>query len=542
MPTQLHTEPGATSSDAQKRTQAMAKPSTFQNEASRERPALTKIVATVGPASDSRAMIERLIDAGVSVFRLNFSHGTTDEHKKRLDTIRAAATAKGVCIGVLGDLPGPKIRVGTVPDIDEGGGIDLTVGQNVLLDRTITAAEVREETVDDRCELVPALPLTYGDLVDEVQPGQRVLINDGAIRMLCVGAEPGGHAVRCVVTVGGKVTTRKGINLPETDMQVPALTDRDRELVKWAVQHELDYLALSFVRSGKEIEELRDLIVAQAPNHEPIPIIAKIEKPQALARIDEIAEVTDAIMVARGDLGVEMDIPEVPVAQKRIIKAANYWGKPCIVATQMLETMIDSAIPTRAEASDVANAIFDRAGAVMLSGETAVGKHPALVVETMTRIARAAEASLAKAEGKASPPERLKQTRYRTAALAHGAWHLAEDLDAKAIVCWSQLGGTARYLSQNDFDIPIIAWSSDPAATRRMALLRGVRPVLAQPPKSGRLADWTDMVEAHLLEQHWASAGDQVLLVAGRPLGVARVVNSISVLEVGDPTGGYRDH
>lgn len=507
-----------------------------------EQPALTKIVATIGPASESQAMLERLIDAGASVFRLNFSHGTTDEHKARLDTIRKAASAKGVCVGVFGDLPGPKIRVGTVPDVDEGGGIDLIPGQNVLLDKTIDTAELREERDGDHCEIVPALPLTYADLVHEVQPGQRVLINDGAIRMLAVGAEPDGNAVRCVVTVGGKVTTRKGINLPETDMKVPALTERDRELVKWAVAHELDYLALSFVRSAKEIEELRDLIVAEAPAREPIPIIAKIEKPQALACIDEIAEVSDAIMVARGDLGVEMDIPEVPPAQKRIIEAAGDWGKPCIVATQMLETMIDSTIPTRAEASDVANAIFDRAGAVMLSGETAVGKHPALVVETMSRIARATECALARSESKASPPQRLKQTRYRTAALAHGAWHLAEDLDAKAIVCWSQLGGTARYLSQNGFDIPILAWSCDAAATQRMALLRGVWPVLQQPPVGGRLADWTDVVESYLLEHRWAEAGDQVLLVAGRPLGVARVVNSISVLEVGDPSGGYRDH
>lgn len=507
-----------------------------------ELPALTKIVATIGPASESQAMLERLIDAGASVFRLNFSHGTTDEHKARLETIRRAAAAKGVCVGVLGDLPGPKIRVGTVPDIAEGGGIDLHAGQHVLLDRSIGVAEIREEPDGDRCEIVPALPLSYGELVDEVQPGQRVLINDGAIRMLAVGAEPDGNALRCVVTMGGKVTTRKGINLPETDMRVPALTERDRELVKWAVAHELDYLALSFVRSAKEIETLRDLIVAEAPDREPIPIIAKIEKPQALACIDEIAEVSDAIMVARGDLGVEMDIPEVPPAQKRIIKAANDWGKPCIVATQMLETMIESSIPTRAEASDVSNAIFDRAGAVMLSGETAVGKHPALVVEMMSRIARATECALAKAEGKASPPLRLKQTRYRTAALAHGAWHLAEDLHARAIVCWSQLGGTARYLSQNDFDIPILAWSSDPAATRRMALLRGVWPVLEQPPESGRLAEWTDTVEDYLLEHCWAEAGDQVLLVAGRPLGVSRVVNSLSVLEVGDPSGGYRDH
>jgi len=465
-------------------------------------------------------MLERLIDAGASIFRLNFSHGTTEEHGCRLKAIRAAAQAKGVCIGVLGDLPGPKIRVGKVPDLDGSGGIDLYAGQHVLLDRSISAAEIRDETVEDHCERVPVLPLTYGDLVDEVEPGQRVLINDGAVRMLAVGVEPGGSAVRCVVTLGGIVTTRKGINLPETDLKVPALTERDRELVKWGVANGVDYFALSFVRSGKEIEELRDLIIAEAPAHEPVPIVAKIEKPQALSCIDEIAEVSDAIMVARGDLGVEMDIPEVPPAQKRIIKAAGHWGKPCIVATQMLETMIDSAIPTRAEASDVANAIFDRAGAVMLSGETAVGKHPALVVETMARIARATEDALASSDRAASPPQRLKQTRYRTAALAHGAWHMVRDLDAKAIVCWSQLGGTARYLSQNDFDIPIIAWSSDPGATRRMALLRGVRPVLAEPPESGRLADWTDMVETHLLSQHWARAGDQVLLVAREHLNL----------------------
>jgi len=510
-----------------------------------EPPVLTKIVATIGPASEDEATLRRLILAGASIFRLNFSHGTPDEHADRLRTIRRVSSELRTCVGVLGDLPGPKIRVGAVPDISpddsSGGGgargILLTVGQEVLLSR-----DAHEAGLADGPGSTAVLPMTYGDLVDEVQPGQRVLINDGAIRMLAIGREPDANAMRCCVTGGGRVTSGKGINLPETDVRAPALTDRDRELAGWAVEHEVDYLALSFVRSAGEIEELRDLLASGGGGGTSMPIIAKIEKPQALRAIEEIAQAADGIMVARGDLGVEMDIPEVPPAQKRIIRAAGRWGKPCIVATQMLETMIDSAIPTRAEASDVANAIFDRAGAVMLSGETAVGRHPTLVVDTMTRIARAAEASDDAGHDEPSPPARAKQTRYRTAALAHGAWHLARDLGVRAIACWSQHGGTARYLSQNNFATPIIAWSSDPATTRRMALLRGVYPVLADPPPNGRLADWTDMVEEHLVGHGWAAEGDQVVLIAGRPLGTPKAVNSLSVLEIGDPGGGYRTH
>jgi pyruvate kinase len=245
-------------------------------------------------------------------------------------------------------------------------------------------------------------------------------------------------------------------------------------------------------------------------------------------------------MVARGDLGVEMDIAHVPVAQKRIVGVCADYGKPCIVATQMLETMIESPIPTRAEASDVANAVFDGADAVMLSAETAMGKHPDLVVETMRRIIAAAEARALEDAPRASPPEHLVRTRYPTAALAHGAWHIVRDIGARLVVCWSQSGGTARYLSQNDFPVPVVAYSSSPVATRRMALLRNVTPVYAAAPE--RLGEFTDLAERDMLERGWIREGEPMVLLAGKPLGQVKATNSIAMLFVGDPDGGYRSH
>jgi pyruvate kinase len=271
-----------------------------------------------------------------------------------------------------------------------------------------------------------------------------------------------------------------------------------------------------------------------------LPIVAKIEKPQAVADLGAIIDATDAVMVARGDLGVEMDIARVPVVQKEILAACDRAAKPCIVATQMLETMIENPSPTRAEASDVANAVFDGADAVMLSGETAAGKHPALVVETMCRIVSAAEAFLRRQHRPASPPSKFIAAHQSTAALAAGAWSVARDINAKAVVCWSQQGGTARYLSQTGFDIPIVAYSSDPRATRRMALLRGVWPVCEPAPESGRLSDWNERADAELLRRGLAQAGDAIVLVAGLPLGQANATNTIAVHRVGEPTGAYR--
>ena len=263
--------------------------------------------------------------------------------------------------------------------------------------------------------------------------------------------------------------------------------------------------------------------------------------PEAVANLDSIVEASDAIMVARGDLGVEMDIARVPVVQKQIIAACDLYGKPCIVATQMLETMIENSSPTRAEASDVANAIFDGADAVMLSAETATGKHPALVVETMARIIAAAEEQQRARPRPEAPPTKLMPAHRGTAALAHGAWNIARDLDAKIVACWSENGGTARYLSQNRFNIPIIAYSSSEQATRRMTILRGVTPVCCTPPGNGTLAEWNAEVDRYVLGRRLANKGDAMVLLAGRPLGRAKATNTVAIHKLGENTG-YSGH
>ena len=516
-------------------------------------PTLAKIVATIGPASESPEVVRRLILAGVSVFRFNFSHGDFAAHERRLQTVRSVAAGLDRAVAVLGDLQGPKIRVGKIPagvgspSPSGGGSIAVAAGQDVILKKGVGVASVRQAT--NGCEAV--LPVSPETLVDEVEPGQRVLINDGAIRMLAVERDSVAGEVRCRVTVGGTITSGKGINLPHSDISTSAITDRDWECVAWAVEHEMDYVALSFVRRAAEVRQLKEkldeLCAAKAkregltgPDAPWISVVSKIEKPQALQDLEAIIDASDAVMVARGDLGVEMDIAAVPVAQKRIVSACQQYGKPCIVATQMLETMIENASPTRAEASDVANAIFDGADAVMLSAETATGKHPALVVETMSRIVAAAEARLAEIQGAESPPTRFNLQHRMTASLAHGAWHIARDLSAKAVVCWSEQGGTARYLSQNGFFCPIVAYSSSPRATRRMALFSGVIPVCALPPGTGTLSEWNAAVDACVVSKGLAKTGDKLVLLAGRPLGKAKATNTIAVHEVGQAASGYR--
>ncbi|MFN8729219.1 MAG: pyruvate kinase, partial [Planctomyces sp.] len=426
-------------------------------------PTLVKIVATIGPACDTPEMVARLISAGVGVFRLNFSHGSFDQHEGRLRVIRSVASSMGLPVAVLGDLPGPKIRTGRVDDLDGSGGLRLGTGQEVLIEASNVPARI------DRG--IPMLGCTYGGIVRDALPGQRVLINDGVIRMLVVASEvhDGAAVLRCAVTTGGVVTSSKGINLPDTDLKIPAITQRDLECVQWAVGQGIDFLALSFVRTPDEVRELKRILAGmcavefgtdQTGEGSMIPVIAKIEKPQAVANMDAIVKQADGIMVARGDLGVEMDIALVPVVQKQLVAAADNWGKPCIVATQMLESMISSPGPTRAEVTDVANAVFDGADAVMLSGETAVGKFPLVTVETMRRVIDTAEKRITELRHDPSPPRRVIASGYRTAALAHAAWYLARDMHAKAVVVWSQTGGGARYLSQTNFTVPIIAYSS----------------------------------------------------------------------------------
>ncbi len=507
-----------------------------------QRPLLTTIVATIGPASESADTVRRLIESGVAVFRFNFSHGDLEAHGRRLATVRAVASDLGRPIACLGDLQGPKIRVGKVPaglgrpHASGGSAIDVSPGQDVIFKQGIDEACLRQG--DHGVEVV--LPVTFQPLVDEVEPGHKVLINDGAIRMLAIGREAPGE-LRCRVVIGGAVTSGKGINVPQSSLSAPAITDRDWECARWAAANHLDYVALSFVRSARDVEQLRAGLAAMKgvqPGCKPdegawIPIIAKVEMPEAVACLEEVVAAADGIMVARGDLGVEMDIAQVPVVQKRIVKTCREFGKPCIVATQMLESMIEQASPTRAEATDVANAVFEGADAVMLSAETATGRHPVTVVETMARIIRFAESHMAAPSPQHQSPSRMADQHKGTAALAHGAWRIAHDLDAKAVVVWSQAGGTARYLSQNRFSIPIIAYSSDPAACRRMALLRGVTPVQMQPPASGTISAWAALVDESLMQMGVAQMGEAIVLLAGRPLGQAKRTNTLAIHRIG---------
>lgn len=488
-------------------------------------PTRSKIIATIGPASESPAMVRRLIEAGVAIFRLNFSHGTLEAHGARVRAIRGAAEACGRSVAILGDLPGPKIRVGTL-----AAPVVLRVGDDVSF--------VPEGAAKDGPGVV--LPSTYAAIVEDVEPGQRVLIADGAIRLIAL--ESAGGVLRCRVTVGGEVSSGKGINIPESELSTPALAERDWACVEWAVAQDLDFLAMSFVRRSEEVRELREHLerICRVGGDRDgvgsrIPVVAKIEKPQALARLEAIVREADAVMVARGDLGVEMDIARVPMAQKEIIEAAGRWGKPCIVATQMLESMIAAPGPTRAEASDVANAVLDGADAVMLSAETATGAHPALVVETMRRIVGAAEEFVGRTPAAASPPQGPREARDPIAALCHGAWHIAGDVGAVAVVCWSETGGTARMLSQNGFRVPVFAYSSSLRMTRRMALYAGVTAIREKP--AATIGAWVRSAEAMLVSGGIARSGDRIVVIAGRPLGRSRSADEVVVRVVGEDEG-----
>ncbi|MEL6329788.1 MAG: pyruvate kinase [Planctomycetota bacterium] len=509
-------------------------------------PAHAKIVATLGPASEAPDMVSKLIENGVNIFRLNFSHGDLDEQLDRLRTVRRVADGLGRPIAVLGDLQGPKMRVGPVPDLDGSGGVEVRTGDDVLFKKGQGDAELVPGD-DDLCAVFGT---TFNAIFSDVEPGQRVLVNDGAIRMLAVERKRG-EELRCRVTHGGKVTSNKGINLPESDLSVPAITERDWTCVEWGVRHGVDFFALSFVRTPDEIltlkRRLRELCAElhcdiKDPFAHDIPVVAKIEKPQALVNLEAIVEVVDGIMVARGDLGVEMEVHQVPVAQKHIVEMCAEHGRPCIVATQMLETMIEEPAPTRAEASDVANAIFDGADAVMLSGETAVGKHPDLVVETMARIVRSAEDWIDHQPHEPTAPSKLTEYPFRSAALAAGAWHITKRVAAKLCVVWSQSGGMARYLSQHDFRVPVVAFTSSDLAARRMALFGGVTPIRVDPPGDASLAAWTDQVEELIIARGWVEEGDPVVLCAGKPLGSIKAQDILAILRVGDSNSGFRGH
>jgi pyruvate kinase len=374
----------------------------------------------------------------------------------------------------------------------------------------------------------------YKHLIDDVNVGDRVLIEDGLLRFVCT--DKNFNELRCRCTHGGVLKSSKGINLPNTLVNVASVTDRDWECIEWAIENGLDYLALSFVRKADELNLVREHLRSQ---NSPIQLIAKIEKAEAVANIDSILETADGLMIARGDLGVEMDVAEVPIIQKELIRKCTLAGKPVIVATQMLQSMIEQSSPTRAEVSDVANAIFDGTDAVMLSGETSVGKYPVGVVLTMAHIAEVTEKYLHSSGRNEQLPQLKLKTMHLSAAIATGTRQMVTELKAAAVVIYSQTGATARIFSKHRFPVPIIALSSDHAALRRMALHYGVVPCELAP--SDDLVELVARVDRLVQEMKHAEPGDRVIIVAGASLGTPGTMNGIVLHTVGEhwsPTMG----
>jgi pyruvate kinase len=503
---------------------------------------LTKIVATLGPASEAPHTVEQLIREGVRIFRVNFSHGSPDEHRQRILAVRAAGHKTGIPVAILGDLCGPKIRVGKVVE----GGVDLHPGQPVVFQADAIVA-TPPASGNEPVVFSTNIPT----FMEEVQAGQRVLLDDGAVRLVCEGKQNG--RLHCRAVEGGVVTSNKGVNLPDTALSLPAMTAKDYEWVRFAVEHQLDFLALSFVRSGDDVRQLKQELarLGARPSEDQlgidnplefsaieiesegiIPIISKIEKPQAIANLESILRETDAVMVARGDLGVEMDLAEVAVLQKRIIRLCQEYGIPVIVATQMLQSMIESASPTRAEVSDVANAIFDGADAVMLSGETSVGKHPVEAVRMMTRIAAKTNQYILGQAGVCPRAQKALERKRRAAALAHGVQVMVRDLDIKLLAVWTQFGGGAVYLSQQRITRPILAFSPSEAILRRMSLLYGLTPIrMAQPTSTHHFLEQIDRL---LLDRGWAAKGDAIAVVLGEPIGKPGITNRVCLHYVGE--------
>ena len=463
----------------------------------------TKIVATIGPASGGIDVIRRLVQAGCDVFRVNFSHGGEEQHEEFLRNLRAVEAELGAPLGVMADLCGPKIRVGPI----EGGAVLLGDNQRIT---------IRREPIEGNVERIST---TLAELVDSVRAGEAILLDDGKLRLEV--EEAAADAVICRVVRGGMLAAGKGMNLPHTALKLSALTEKDRRDAAWIAAREFDYVALSFVRAADDVHQLRRLLAEGGGEAH---IVAKIEKPRAVDHIEEIRDAADAVMVARGDLGVEMDLPAVPVAQKRIAALAQAAGKPCIIATQMLETMTDAPVPTRAEVSDVANAVLDHADAVMLSGETAVGKYPVEAVAMMDRIVREMQAY----HDPSAPALPVPQSAHRTlAAIAGAVREVLAVEDVAAVAVFTLTGTTARMLAKTRLTCPILAISPDLGVVRRMSLYYGVDAFRADAPPHTR--NVLDLAAKYALQEGLARSGEKILVISGRPLGVPGATNSLVV-------------
>ena len=469
-----------------------------------------KIVCTLGPATSTPEKIGELVAAGMDVARLNLSHGSRAEHERVYRMVRQASDDNGKAVGILVDLQGPKIRLGSFAD----GSVEVSTGDTF----TITTRDIAG---DASC-----CSTTYGGLPQDVSVGDEILIDDGNVRLVTTAVDDADVVTR--VEVGGTLSDSKGINLPGVAVSVPAMSEKDIEDLRWALHLRADMVALSFVRSADDVVDVRRVMDEE---RQWIPVIAKIEKPQAIDHIDEIIEEFDGVMVARGDLGVEMPLEDVPFLQKRVVEGARRNARPVVVATQMLESMISAPRPTRAEASDVANAVLDGADAVMLSGETSVGKYPIAAVETMARIVESTEE-----HGLARMAAIDWQPHTRGGIIAKVAAEVAERIGAKFLVAFSQSGDTARRLSRYRSHVPLIAFTPERVVRSQLTMTWGIETFL------GERVDHTDemvmQVDRALLEAGRCEEGDDVVIVAGSPPGIPGSTNALRIHRMGDAQNG----
>ncbi|WNC53202.1 MULTISPECIES: pyruvate kinase [unclassified Thermosynechococcus] len=460
----------------------------------------TKIVATIGPASRSREVIQQMLTAGMNVARLNFSHGDYKDHAETITLLRQVANEAATPLTLLQDLQGPKIRVGQLPE----GSIELVEGEQVHL-----VPLTEEET--------QGIGIDYPYLAEEAQPGMQVLLDDGLLELVVEAIA--GDRVTCRVVQGGTLKSRKGVNLPDLNLRLPSLTDKDKQDIQFGIEQGVDIISLSFVRRAEDLWELREYLAAHGASD--MPVLAKIEKPQAVENLSAILGVANAIMVARGDLGVEMRVEKVPLLQKQIIRECNYRSIPVITATQMLESMIHNPRPTRAEASDVANAILDGTDAVMLSGESAVGAFPVQAVKMLARIAADVEPHL---EFDNMPAYRNDETH----ALGEALTTITQILDLRAIACFTETGYTATIASGERVKPMIVAFTDRPRVYHWMNLLWGVKPILLETlPMTfeGMIA----VAENQLKERQMVTEGDKILILGGIPAQTPQGTNFIKI-------------
>ena len=466
----------------------------------------TKVVCTIGPASSDPAVMEEMIRQGMDVARLNFSHGDHQGHAEKIALIRRLSAKTGIPIAILQDLGGAKIRVGEI----EGETASLTAGATITLTTKPIKGNARRISV------------TYPGLTNDVKEGDTVLLADGTLELKVVAVKP--PEVICQVVVGGEISSHKGVNIPSGELRAKALTDKDKDDLLFGVQAQVDFIALSFVRGGEDIQEAREILRSHNAD---IPIIAKIERHEALGHIDEIMQEADGIMVARGDLGVEIPLEEVPLVQKQLIKGANTLGKPVITATQMLRSMVESPRPTRAEASDVANAILDGTDALMLSEETAIGRYPVESVRFMVMIAQATEKSFP--HEAFLPPDPYQKGEIAD-AMSHAACQLAADLGVAAIITPTLTGRTARLVSRYRPRYPILAFSPQSTTVRQLILSWGVHPILV--PEFTNVDEIVGKGITAALRGGWVAKGQRVVVTAGTPVDLPGTTNLITVKEL----------